>query len=186
MYADSKMLCCGMVWYDILCFVGCDVLCCVNAVLCHAKLCRVVLCCAMLCCAALRCAVLCCAVLCCTDESMTEGEVQALIGGTILSWGTTVPELVATYTLAKMGHSTMAIAGCFAGPVFNLMVGLGLPVLCGIMLLVIQSIVVLAPACLCSAIGICLAAAATNWVLVCWWCMPCSRWCLLVVRSGRK
>ena len=89
---------------------------------------------------------------------MTEGEVQALIGGTILSWGTTVPELVATYTLAKMGHSTMAIAGCFAGPVFNLMVGLGLPVLWatlsqgsldmeltnGIKLLVIQSIVVLA------------------------------------------
>ena len=88
----------------------------------------------------------------------TEGEVQALIGGTILSWGTTVPELVATYTLAKMGHSTMAIAGCFAGPVFNLMLGLGLPVLwatlsqgsldmkltSGIKLLVIQSIVVLA------------------------------------------
>lgn len=84
--------------------------------------------------------------------------MQALIGGTILSWGTTVPELVATYTLAKMGHSTMAIAGCFAGPVFNLMVGLGLPVLwatlsqgsldmeltSGIKLLVIQSIVVLA------------------------------------------
>lgn len=85
-------------------------------------------------------------------------EVQALIGGTILSWGTTVPELVATYTLAKMGHSTMAIAGCFAGPVFNLMVGLGLPVLwatlsqgslemeltSGIKLLVVQSVVVLA------------------------------------------
>ncbi|KAL3160535.1 hypothetical protein ABBQ32_010836 [Trebouxia sp. C0010 RCD-2024] len=82
----------------------------------------------------------------------------ALIGGTILSWGTTVPELVATYTLAKMGHSTMAIAGCFAGPVFNLMVGLGLPVLwatlsqgslemeltSGIKLLVVQSVVVLA------------------------------------------
>lgn len=68
-----------------------------------------------------------------------------------------MPELVATYTLAKMGHSTMAIAGCFAGPVFNLMMGLGLPVLWatlsqgslqtqltnGIKLLVIQSVVVL-------------------------------------------
>lgn len=84
--------------------------------------------------------------------------MQALIGGTILSWGETVPELVATYSLAKLGHSTMAIAGCFAGPVFNLMMGLGLPVLWatmwqgalqmeltnGIKLLVIQSIVVLA------------------------------------------
>ena len=84
-------------------------------------------------------------------------HLQALIGGTILSWGETVPELVATYTLAKMGHSTMAIAGCFAGPVFNLMMGLGLPVLysCmkngalvmaltnGIKLLVIQSVLIL-------------------------------------------
>ena len=83
--------------------------------------------------------------------------MQALIGGTILSWGETVPELVATYTLARMGHSTMAIAGCFAGPVFNLMMGLGLPVLYsslkngdlvmevtnGIKLLVIQSVLVL-------------------------------------------
>ncbi len=84
--------------------------------------------------------------------------MQALIGGTILSWGETVPELVATYTLAKMGHSTMAIAGCFAGPVFNLMVGLGLPVLysslkdgalvmeltSGIITLVVQSVLMLA------------------------------------------
>ena len=100
-------------------------------------------------------------MLCCSGlygQERDRGEVQALIGGTILSWGTTVPELVATYTLAKMGHSTMAIAGCFAGPVFNLMVGLGLPVLWatlsqgslnmeltnGIKLLVVQSIVVLA------------------------------------------
>lgn len=75
-----------------------------------------------------------------------------------MSWGETVPELVATYTLAKMGHSTMAIAGCFAGPVFNLMMGLGLPVLysslkdgalvmeltSGIITLLIQSVLVLA------------------------------------------
>lgn len=83
--------------------------------------------------------------------------LQDEIGGTILSWGETVPELVATFTLAKMGHSTMAIAGCFAGPVFNLMVGLGLPVLYqssrqgalemevtnGIKLLVIQGVLIL-------------------------------------------
>ena len=109
----------------------------------------------MLCCAEQSGATLCSAVLCIDANGF---EVQALIGGTILSWGTTVPELVATYTLAKMGHSTMAIAGCFAGPVFNLMVGLGLPVLwatlsqgslqmeltSGIKLLVVQSVVVLA------------------------------------------
>ena len=108
---------------------------------------------AVLCCAVMPSAVMCCWVL----LEWCEG-LQALIGGTILSWGETVPELVATYTLAKMGHSTMAIAGCFAGPVFNLMLGLGLPVLWatisqgalpmelthGIKLLVIQSVLVLA------------------------------------------
>ncbi|KAK9805532.1 hypothetical protein WJX72_003632 [[Myrmecia] bisecta] len=81
-----------------------------------------------------------------------------MIGGTILSWGETVPELVATYTLAKAGQGTMAIAACFGGPVFNLMIGLAGPVLYetlkkgslpvqltnGIILLVIQTIIVLA------------------------------------------
>ena len=129
-----------------------------------AALCCTLLCCAVLCCAVLCSALLCSALLCCVVLGCTwlgqegYGGVQALIGGTILSWGETVPELVATYTLAKMGHSTMAIAGCFAGPVFNLMMGLGLPVLWaalsqgslqtqltnGIKLLVIQSVVVLA------------------------------------------
>ena len=62
--------CCAAAWCGMTFYALWAVMCCVNAVLCHANLCRVVLCCAMLCCAALccavlRCAVLCCAVLCC-------------------------------------------------------------------------------------------------------------------------
>lgn len=77
-----------------------------------------------------------------------------MIGGTILSWGETVPELAATYTLAKAGQGTMALAACFGCPIFNLLMGLGLPVLFktgvagalpllltnGIFLLILQSV----------------------------------------------
>eukprot|EP00884_Botryococcus_braunii_P012610 jgi/Botrbrau1/2134/Bobra.0093s0041.1 len=80
-----------------------------------------------------------------------------MIGGTILSWGETVPELAATYTLAKAGQGTMALAACFGCPVFNLLMGLGLPVLFkstmsgslpllltnGLFLLILQSLLVL-------------------------------------------
>lgn len=52
-----------------------------------------------------------------------------MIGATILSWGETIPELVASYTLAKAGQGTMALASCFGGPVFNLLIGMGAPIL---------------------------------------------------------
>lgn len=48
--------------------------------------------------------------------------VQDIIGGTVLSWGENVPEVVATLTLARAGQGTMALAACFAGPMFNLAV----------------------------------------------------------------
>ena len=41
--------------------------------------------------------------------------VQDMIGGTVLAMGETVPELVATCTLAAAGQQTMALAACFAG-----------------------------------------------------------------------
>lgn len=40
----------------------------------------------------------------------------------MLSWGENVPEVVATLTLARAGQGTMALAACFAGPMFNLAV----------------------------------------------------------------
>ena len=47
----------------------------------------------------------------------------------MLAWGETVPDLVAVMSLSKAGHGTMAIAACFGGPVWNLLVSMGAPIL---------------------------------------------------------
>ena len=58
------MLCCTVLYCDVLCLVCCAVHVLHRAVMCSAVLCCAVLHCAVLCCAALCCAVLCCDVLC--------------------------------------------------------------------------------------------------------------------------
>lgn len=50
----------------------------------------------------------------------------ALLGLTLLSWGNSVGDALATISISKKGFGEMAITGCVSGPVFNLMFGMGL------------------------------------------------------------
>jgi len=50
----------------------------------------------------------------------------SIMGLTILAWGNSMADLSANITLARKGLANMAMTACFAGPVFNILVGLGL------------------------------------------------------------
>jgi len=52
------------------------------------------------------------------------GVSETLLGATVLAWGNSVGDIVADVTVAREGHPAMAIAACFAGPLFNLLMGL--------------------------------------------------------------
>lgn len=57
---------------------------------------------------------------------MLTGINTAILGLTILSWGNSVGDAIASMSISKKGFGEMAVTGCVAGPVFNLMLGLGL------------------------------------------------------------
>ena len=50
---------------------------------------------------------------------------STVLGLTVLAFGNSIQDLVANVTLSKRGLSTMATTACFAGPIFNLCIGLG-------------------------------------------------------------
>lgn len=50
---------------------------------------------------------------------------STVLGLTVLAFGNSLQDLVANVTLSKKGLSTMATTACFAGPIFNLCIGLG-------------------------------------------------------------
>lgn len=60
------------------------------------------------------------------------GISSSLLGLTVLSWGNSIGDLITNISVARAGFSEMAVAGCFGGPVFNILVGLGLPLAIGI------------------------------------------------------
>eukprot|EP00873_Tetraselmis_striata_P037792 jgi/Tetstr1/458056/TSEL_044563.t1 len=53
------------------------------------------------------------------------GVSSAVLGLTVLAWGNSVGDLSTNIAMAKRGLSNMALTACFAGPLFNLLVGCG-------------------------------------------------------------
>lgn len=50
----------------------------------------------------------------------------AFFGLTFLAWGNCLGDMSADVAMAKQGFGEMAITGTMAGPVFNVLVGMGL------------------------------------------------------------
>lgn len=59
-------------------------------------------------------------------SELISGVSAALLGLTVLSWGNSVGDAFASVAISKKGFGEMAFTGCIAGPVFNLLLGLGL------------------------------------------------------------
>ena len=51
------------------------------------------------------------------------------LGMTILTYGNSIPDLILNLSFVKMGYGQMALSGAISGPLFNLLIGLGLPLL---------------------------------------------------------
>ncbi|UZJ56998.1 hypothetical protein CBS101457_006318 [Exobasidium rhododendri] len=54
------------------------------------------------------------------------GLSDAILGLTVFAMGNSLGDLVANITIARMGHPVMAISACFAGPLLNLLLGIGI------------------------------------------------------------
>ena len=54
---------------------------------------------------------------------------DSFLGMTILTYGNSVPDLMLNLSLVKIGYGEMALSGSISGPLFNLLLGLGIPLL---------------------------------------------------------
>uniref|UniRef100_H3H461 Sodium/calcium exchanger membrane region domain-containing protein n=1 Tax=Phytophthora ramorum TaxID=164328 RepID=H3H461_PHYRM len=54
------------------------------------------------------------------------GISSSVLGVSVLAWGNSIGDLVSNMAIARDGFPTMAFAGCFAGPMFNMLIGIGL------------------------------------------------------------
>lgn len=53
------------------------------------------------------------------------GISNGILGITVLAWGNSVGDMIANVVVAKSGQPQMAISACFAAPMTNMMMGLG-------------------------------------------------------------
>ena len=53
------------------------------------------------------------------------GLPAAFLGLTVLAWGNSIGDLIANVSISKKGYGEMALTGCIAAPLFNLLLGLG-------------------------------------------------------------
>jgi sodium/potassium/calcium exchanger 6 len=65
-------------------------------------------------------------VACLTAMGIIFNIPPATLGLTILAWGNCIGDFFSNTSIAKRGYGEMAIAGCYGGPVFNILIGLGL------------------------------------------------------------
>ncbi len=57
------------------------------------------------------------------------GVSSLLLGLTLLSWGNSVGDVFTSIAISKKGLGEMALTGCLAGPIFNIMLGAGVTTL---------------------------------------------------------
>lgn len=57
------------------------------------------------------------------------GIPSSVLGLTLLAWGNSSGDLVTNLAVAKAGFPGMAIAGSYGGPLFNVLLGIGLPMI---------------------------------------------------------
>lgn len=58
---------------------------------------------------------------------------EALLALTIVAWGNCLGDMYADVAMTKKGFGEMAITGCIAGPIFNVLIGVGLSSVLGLL-----------------------------------------------------
>ena len=55
------------------------------------------------------------------------GLSDAILGLTVLAWGNSIGDMIADTSMAKRGSPRVGFSACFGGPLFNLLLGIGIP-----------------------------------------------------------